>query len=215
MAVKLPNGATVALATAYGSAKTISAITNANPGVASSTGHGFTDSDIIEVVSGWTRINERVYRVDSAATDNFALEGQDTSDTTAYPAGSGAGTAREITTWTQIAQITEFSTSGGDMQFANYSFMESDNENQLPTQASAMSITMTIADDPSLAGYIALKAAAEARAKRALKLTLPDGSVILYNGYVSFNETPTLTKGSIMTVSATFSLQGKPVRYTA
>ena len=34
-----------------------------------------------------------------------------------------------------------------------------------------------------------------------------------YNGYVSFNETPTLTKGQVMQVTATFSLQGRPVRY--
>ena len=49
----------------------------------------------------------------------------------------------------------------------------------------------------------------------ALKATMPNGSVILYNGYVSFNETPTMTKNSVMVVNATFSLQGRPVRYAA
>ncbi len=48
-----------------------------------------------------------------------------------------------------------------------------------------------------------------------MKVALPNGSVILYNGYVSFNETPTLTKGQVMQVRATISLQGRPVRYTA
>ena len=104
-------------------------------------------------------------------------------------------------------------TSGGDQQFANFSFLEEDYERQLPTITSAQSIQIGLADDPLLAGYIALKAAGEARAIRALKVTLPNGAVLLYNGYCSFNETPTLTKGSVMQVRATFSLSGRPVRY--
>ena len=36
---------------------------------------------------------------------------------------------------------------------------------------------------------------------------------MLYNGIVSLNETPTLTKGQVMQVRATFSLQSKPTRY--
>jgi len=39
--------------------------------------------------------------------------------------------------------------------------------------------------------------------------------VLLYNGYVSFNETPSMTKGEVMGVQATFSLLSRPVRYAA
>ncbi len=215
MAVALPNGVTLALATTYGSAKTVSALTNANPSSASATAHGFTDGDFVEITSGWTRLNNRIVRVDAPTTDAFSVEGIDTSSTTLYPVGTGSGSAREITAWTQISQILELSTSGGDMQFATYSFLESDAESQLPTQASAMSLTISIADDPTLAGYIALAAAAETRALTGLKATMPNGSVLLYNGYVSLNSTPSMTKGSVMACQATFSLQGKPVRYAS
>jgi NADPH-dependent curcumin reductase CurA len=215
MAVALPNGVTFALATSYGSAKTVSAITNANPGVASSTAHGFTDGDYVEMTSGWSRLNNRIVRVDSPTTDAFNIEGIDTSSTVNYPVGTGTGSAREITGWTQISQIMELSTSGGEMQFTTYSFLEQDFESQLPTQSSPMTITMGIADDPSLPGYIAVKALADTRALVGLKATMPNGSVILYNGYVSFNETPTMTKNSVMVVNATFSLQGRPVRYAS
>lgn len=78
-----------------------------------------------------------------------------------------------------------------------------------------MSMSITIADDPSLASYIALKAASEARSLVALKASMPDGSVILYNGYVSFNETPSMTKNQLMGVKATFNMQGRPVRYAS
>jgi hypothetical protein len=203
------------LATTYGATKTVSAITNATPGVASSTAHGFSDGDYVEVTSGWSRLNNRIVRVDSPTTDAFNIEGIDTSSTVNYPAGTGGGSAREITGWTQISQIMELSTSGGEMQFTTYSFLEQDFESQLPTQSSPMTITMAIADDPSLPGYQAVKALADTRQLVGLKATMPNGSVILYNGYVSFNETPTMTKNSVMVVTATFSLQGRPVRYAS
>lgn len=215
MAVSLPNGVTFAIATAYGAAKTISAITNTNPGVASATAHGFSDGDFVEITSGWSRLNNRVVRVDAPTTDAFNVEGINTTSTLNYPSGTGGGSAREITQWTQISQIMELSTSGGEMQFTTYSFLEQDFESQLPTQSSAMTITMGIADDPALAGYQALKSLADTRELVALKAAMPNGSVILYNGYVSFNETPSMTKNSVMVVNATFSLQGRPVRYAA
>lgn len=215
MAVSLPNGVTLSLATAYGSAKTVSAVTNANPGVASSTAHGLSAGAILEVKSGWQRINDRILRLSAPLTDSFALEGVDTTDTTLFPTGTGAGSVRAITAFTQIGQILELSTSGGDMQFATYSFLENDFEAQIPTQSSAQSLSISIADDPTLAGYQALKAAADTRSPRALKLTFPNGSVVLYNGYVSFNETPTMTKGQVMACKATFSLLSRPQRYTS
>lgn len=215
MAARLPDGATVLLATTYGTAKTVSAITNANPGVASSTAHGLSNGALVSMGSGWSNLNNRVVRVAGSATNAFNLDGIDTSLATLFPVGSGAGTATEITAFTQITQIMGFTTSGGDQQFTNFSFLEQNFETQMPTTTSAMSIAIDIADDPSLAGYIALKAAADARAIRALKLQLPDGSFILYQGYLSFNETPTVGKGQVMQVKATLSLQSRPVRYAS
>lgn len=214
IAVQLPNGVLLALGTALGSDITVSGISNANPGVATAPSHGLVAGDIIVITSGWSRLNERVVRVSAPAT-TFALEGIDTTSTSQYPAGSGGGTAKKVTTWTQITQALDVSTSGGEMQFVSYSFLENDFESQLPTQASAQSFQLSIADDPNLAGYQALKKAADTRVATPLRLTMPNGSVILYNGYVSFNETPSMTKNELMAVSATFSLVSRPVRYAA
>jgi len=214
MAAKLPDGAIVSLATTYGTVLTVSGITNANPAVATSTAHSFVNGDIVTIVSGWSNLNNRVVRVSGITANTFNLEGIDTVSLTLYPAGSGGGTAQRISAFTQISQILDFSTSGGDQQFATFSFLEQNFETQIPTITSAQSITIGIADDPALAGYVALKVANDARAVRALRLVLPDNSLILYQGFVSFNETPTLTKGSVIAVSATFSLQSRPVRYT-
>lgn len=218
MAAKLPDGAIVSLATTMGSAKTVTAITNSASGangVASSSTHGFANGALVIMSSGWSNLNNRVVRVAATATNTFELDGIDTSSTTLFPASSGSGTATEITAYTQISQIMGFSTSGGDQQFVNYSFLEQNFETQIPTIFSAQSITIDIADDPSLAGYIALKNASNARAVRGLKIAMPDGSNIHYYGYVSLNETPSVSKGQVMTVKATFSLLGRPVRYAS
>jgi len=216
MSVSLPNGVVFSLATTYAAADTVSAVTNASPAVATtSAAHGITSGNFVEVTSGWSRLNQRIVRAANAAASALDYEGINSSDTTLYPVGTGIGSVREITAWTQIAQILELTTNGGDMQFTTYSFLEQDFESQLPTQASPMNIAMTIADDATLAGYIALKAVADTRALVGLKAVLPGGSVIVYNGYVSFNETPSMTKNQLMGVRATFSLQGRPTRYAS
>jgi hypothetical protein len=215
MSAKLPDGAIVTLSTTLGSAKTVSALTNANPGVATSTAHGFVNGDIVLMNSGWSNLNQKAVRVAGSVANAFNLDGIDTSLTSLYPAGSGTGSAYLVGGFTQISQIMGLTTQGGDQQYATFSFLEQNFETQLPTVFSAQSISLEIADDPSLSGYIALKAAADARAFRVLKLQLPDGSFILYYGQISFNETPSLNKGQVMVVKATFALQARPVRYAS
>ena len=60
MSVSLPNGAAIYIASGYGSAKTVSALTNASPAAATSTSHGLSDGTFIEVTSGWSRANGNV-----------------------------------------------------------------------------------------------------------------------------------------------------------
>lgn len=213
MSVALPNGIIFSLGTTIGAEKTISAITNADPAVASSTTHGFTNGAFVIVRSGWQKINDRIFRVADQAASNFTLEGLDTSSTAMFPPGSSGGGARLVTGFTQISQVLESTTQGGEMQFATYSFLENDYESQIPTQHSAQTLQLSVADDPTLAGYKALKKAAATREAIPLKAQMPNGSVIMYYGYISFNETPSMTKNQVMACEATFSLMSLPVRY--
>lgn len=215
MAVSLPNGVIFSIGTALGAAKPVTAISNANPAVASSSAHGLANGAIILVSSGWQQINDRLMRVANQAAGTFNLEDLDSTDTTMFPIAGGAGSVKEVTAFTQITQVLESSTSGGEMQFATFSFLENSFESQIPTQSSAQSITLSIADDPTLAGYQALKKASDKRAAVPFKAQMPNGSVILYYGYVSLNPTPSMTKGSVMACAATFSLMSPPVRYAA
>jgi hypothetical protein len=215
MSAILPNGSILEIAAAYSLAKAVSAITNANPAVASAAAHGMAEGDIIVVNSGWTRLNDKVVRVADPDSGTFELEGIDTTKTTVYTAGSGVGSVRSVSGWAQISQITDTASSGGDQQFTTFGFLEESDDRQLPTTKSPISMTITVADDPDLPYVAPVETADEDREPRVLRLTLPNGSVIYYNAYVSITSTPTLSRNNIMTRVITLSLAARPTRYQA
>jgi hypothetical protein len=216
MAVSLPNGATIAVGSTYGADKAVSAATNANPCVMTvEAAHGLIVGDIFEWTSGWSRANGNVYRVGAVNVNDITVEGLNTTSATLYPTASGTGTVREVTAWTQITQILETTTSGGDQQFVTYSFLEESTEHQIPTVKSPITFNFTIADDASLPHYSVLDAADADRLQRCVRVTLPSGSVIYWSAYVTLQKTPTLAKNEVMGLRVTMSLINAVTRYAA
>ena len=120
MSVQLPNGTTFAIATAYGTSKNMTAVTNASTGVATlEASHGISTGDFFEVTSGWSRLTNKIVRatLTTDATD-VEFDGYDTSSTTIYAAGTGTGSVREISGWTQLQQILTTSTESFDRHVA-------------------------------------------------------------------------------------------------
>lgn len=213
MAVQLPDGSLVSLATEYGAAFNVTAVTNASKAVLTlEVGHDLEDGDIFELTSGWGALTNRVFQAEDVA-DNEVTINADTTDIKRFRSGGGAGSIRKITEFQEIQQILSFEGQGGEPQYATYEFLDSDVENQIPTKFSAQSINISIADDETQPGYKAYLTASERRSVRALEVLLPNGSAIYYNGYPSMNPTPTMTKGQVMAVNASYSVIGRPVRY--
>jgi len=76
--------------------KTISGISQADPGVVTATAHGFENGDIIEIngVVGMTEVNENTYKVANKAANNFELTDPETGadvDTSGFTAYSSGG----------------------------------------------------------------------------------------------------------------------------
>lgn len=215
MAVSLPNGATVEIASGIGSALTVSALTNADPAVATSTAHGLSEGDYVIVTSGWSRLTDRVVRLGTTDANTFELEGINTSSTSVFAAGAGTGSVKEITGWTQLQQILSSTSNGGEQQFLDYQFLESDAAKRIPTFKSPAGLAFTVADDPTLAGYILAKAANDDRLPRAVRVNLPNGAKLLYYAYISLAPSPSLSVNEVMAVQVTLSLLGEPVRYAS
>jgi hypothetical protein len=214
MTISLATGTQVAIASTYGTQFTITAITNANPAVATlSASHGVIVGDIIEVTSGWDLITKRLFRVSVVATNDVTLEGLNTVSTTDFPVGAGAGTGREITAFTSITQIQSIATSGGDLNFADISTIVDRVQKQIPTTRSPQQINFVLFDDPALAGYIAALAASNANALTGMRIVFPDNSRVLANGYWSLNPTPTININAPITAQLGFSAAAPVTRY--
>lgn len=213
MAVSLPNGALISIANGYGTAAAVTGISNAAVAVATAAGHGFATGDFVEITSGWSRLTNKVVKVGVTTASTFELLGVDSTLTSIYPAGAGIGSARKVTGYTQLAQILSSSSNGGEQQFLDYQFLEADAQKRIPTFKSAAGLSFSVADDTTQPGYIVAAGANDDRLPRAVKATLPSGSVISYNAYISINKTPSLTVNELMAIECTMSLLAEPMRY--
>jgi hypothetical protein len=211
-----PNGTQYAVSSALAAAIAISAISNADPGVAT-TATVPTDGDILLLSSGWSALNDTVVRVDGADVGDFELEDIDTTSTTRFPAGEGAGTYQKVSTWEPLSQINDVALSGGEQQFYEFQYVE-DREGRVrrkPTTRSARALEFMLDHDPDLDWYATLSAADAAGELVVLRAILPSGDTLYYLGYPSFDKQPTQTKNVNMQNKFILSMVCEPKRYAA
>lgn len=213
MAVKLPNGSTVEHAATYATPLAVSATSNASEAICTVIGSTLVAGDIVLASSAWTALNNKVVRVKAATATAITLEAIDTTDTTVYPAGSGIGSLKKVLTWVQIPQVTGFDAAGGDQNYADVSFLEAQQGFQIPTDKSAVKMTITVADDPALPYVPVLNAADTSRTVQAARLNLPGTDKIYYGVYTSFSQQPTLSRNNVMTKTVSLALQATVTRY--
>lgn len=212
----VPTGTIFSIATVFAAAKTVSAISNAAEASVSCTAHGYSDGDIIQLFSGWGRLNRRAVRVNSATTDAFVAEGIDTTNTEFFPSGSGGGTAKKITTFRQINKILNPNNSGGEPKNVTVKFVESDVEENINDGFTAITETFDIdADEFGGASYTALVALSEVQTDTVLKKTLKSGSLIFTPCRLAINENVKMPNGSIMTNGVSINGNGRISRYAA
>jgi len=91
----------LALTNNYTQSGGISGITQANPAVVSSTGHGLSTGAEVEItgVVGMTEVNGNTYRITAIDGDSFRLEGTDSTGFTAYTSGG---------TWTVNGDLLKY-----------------------------------------------------------------------------------------------------------
>jgi hypothetical protein len=211
--MQLPNNIAFAVATVFATSVSVTAASNAAEAVCTAT-NTFAAGDFVEYTGGWSKANGRVFRVKSPTGTNFVLEGLDTTDTTIFVPGSGVGSVRKITTWVPVTGVVQADIAGGDGKTVEVNILDSDMPIMLPDGFTATSVTLTLIDEPTKAHHPALRAISDGVKLTALKGVLPGGGgTLLYAGYCSYNESPSLAKGNVMAVKATFSLQNKVVRY--
>lgn len=213
---QVPTGSTFFVATAFGSALTVSAISNATEAVVTSTAHGLANGDIVEVTSGWGRLQLRAFRVKTVAANTFVLEGADTTNLSFFPAGGGIGSVRKVNTMQQITQVMNPSASGGEAKKVTYKYVESDVEYSINDGFSAVARSLEIdADAIGSAGYTALKTLTDVQSNTILKTMTKSGSFTLLPCTVAMNEEVIYQDGQINRVKVDFSGNNKSTRYAS
>lgn len=211
---QVPTGTLFFIASAYAASKTVTAVTNATEAVVTSAAHGFSAGDAVEITSGWGRINRRVYEIGAVTTDSFKLVGQDTTNTTFFPAGLGVGTVRKITTFQQITNVLTVSSSGGDPKQIEYKFLESDVGFNINDGFAATSYTLELdADAFSTAGYAAMKTLTEVQTDTCLKMTTRNGARVYQPATCALNETIQIADGQINKIKVSFSGNNRATRF--
>ncbi len=213
---QVPTGSLFFIATAFGVAKTVTAVSNAAEAVVTAT-HDYAIGDIVEMSSGWGRLHKRIFRVKTVSTTvSFVLEGMDTTATNFFPVGTGTGTVRKVSTFAQITTVMSPASSGGDAKTVTYRFVESDTEFNISDGFSATSYSMDLdADSIGTAGYTALKTLTDVQTDTVLKIQMRSGSLMFIPCTCSLNESVTFSDGAINKVKAAFNGNAKLTRYQA
>ena len=213
MAYYFPEGSSQQFSQTFAGAKTITALTNASPAVATSVAHGYTTGDEIVLTSGWEDATDSVYKITVLTTDTFSISGLDTTNTGYFPSGTGTGTAQKISSWTAIPQVISISASGGDARFTDVNLLAKRNSLKIPTGFNATSITLSLAHDPAQAGYVTMVGISRNLSKVAFKQVISGGAVTYGYGYLSVSEMPKLNSNQGNTVDCAMTILGRSISY--
>jgi hypothetical protein len=213
MAYFFPEGSSQQFSNTLATAKIITAITNANPAVASCATHGYTTGDEILLTSGWEDATDTVWRVTVIDANSFSLQGLDATNTGFYPTGTGAGTAQKVSGWTTIPQVLTISGSGGDARFTDVNPLAKRNGIKIPTGFNATSVTLSLAHDSTQTNYITMLGISRNLSKVAFKQVISGGVVTYGYGYMSVSEMPKLNNNQVNTVDAAITVLGRSISY--
>jgi len=213
MAYYFAEGSSIQFSNTLASAKTVSAVTNANPPVCTSTAHGYVTNDEVLFTSGWEDATDSVYRVTVIDANSFSLQGLDASSTAYYPAGTGIGTTQKFSAWTAIPQVLTISASGGDTRFTTVTPLAKRNAVNIPTGFNATSVTLSLAHDAAQAGFITMQGISRALSKVGIKQVISGGGSTYGYGYMSVSEYPKLNNNQVNTVDAAVTVLGRSISY--
>jgi hypothetical protein len=214
MSITLAVGTTVSIAETYGTARAMSAISNANPAVATlEASHGVIVGDIVQVASGWDLLNNRLVRVSAVDVNDVTLEGIDTSDTDLYPAGSGTGSVREVTAWQEVTQITrQINVSGGETTYADTSTLKNRQDQRIPVSRTPVDVQLPVYDDPDLA-WVAVVQAADA-IETGGRFVYPNGRRVYFAGFWTVGDVATI-EDSTLRNRVDVSFASRPTSYAS
>ena len=203
----------LSVSTATAAADVISGLTNANPGVVTSTAHGMANGTIVvlDSVGGMVQVNGRAFVVANQATNSFELKGIDTTTTQGYGAYTSGGTAT-AQTMTEVAEVrgitSAFDGEATDIDVTHLRSTGKEYLTGLPEFGNvSLNLWLPVTSD---VGQTKLRALRETQALGTFSLTLASGMVSAFRGLVkSFALTGLEVDGAVQ-ASCTIKVSNQP-----
>lgn len=214
MAITKVVGTGVDIASTYGSAVNMTAITNDTEAVATlASGHSVVAGDYLEVTSGWGKLTGRVVRAKTVSTNDITFELVNTTSTTDYPAGTGTGTIRRITAWTNITQRTpNFTSNLGQVQYADITTLDDTEERKLPIRRGSTDLSIPGYFDRSLDWVTTVQSASDSSTPTGIRIRYPNGNKTVGNFYWNLSDVAGIEDNTLRdAIDGSFS--AKPITY--
>lgn len=203
----------VEIAATYGSDVTVSAVTQALPGVATATSHGQANGTVgyFHTVGGMAQLEKQAVRVANQATNSFELQGL---NTTAYAAYT-SGLFKPVATWSTLAESTSYEISGGAGEKLDVTtlldIVRKEEQGLLPTQTVNVGV---LAQDVPTAATQLLEAAAQAGGIIVVRVSIGTTAVRIFCGEPSLAG-ESVQVGAIGSGSLDFAVKGFALKLSA
>jgi hypothetical protein len=203
----------VNLQSVLGDAKTVASITKANPGVATSADHGFTDGQIVFIeAKGVYQLTDRPIRVANSTANTFELEGVNTTSFETFT----SCTAKLVTLGTAVTTAVSISSQGGNIPFIDTTTIHENTRSQIPGLPDASSFSWDHIWDATDPGLLAMKAASDIQQKMVIKFQFgTGGKIMLFAGYVACSLMPAGQAQGLVTTPAAVTMNGVPTYYAS
>jgi len=203
----------IEVALTYGTAKTVSAVTKAVQGVATSTAHAMTDGTIgyFDAVTGMTQLEGMAQSVTAKTTDGFTLEKLNTTNYSTY----GTGTFVPVATWGTFGVVTSFELSGGEATKIDTTTLEDDVKQEENGMLSAQSANFgSLVPSATNTAFDTVEAAAVSGAYILIRATYANGARVIFRGQPSL---PTMSTQMDANVTSGFNctVKGRALRLPA
>lgn len=184
MSIQKGRNVRVEVAATYAAVKTVSGITKANPGVATSAAHGLTDGAIgyMSGITGMVELEDQVISVDAPVSATFNLEGLDTTN---FGTMTGTCSFTPVATWLTLSNSTRYSLGGGAADELDKTTLLDISKKVEFGMNAAETVSIDGFSDPQAAAAGIVEAAARAGTDVVFRITLNNGERRVFRGQPS------------------------------
>lgn len=204
-------GVQVAMQSAIATAASISAITRANPGVVTSTAHGYANGDYFLLnTQGMVEANLTVQRAAGVAANTVNLDSKDTSSYSPFASGN----MQKITFGTTFSGFKTVNGGGGEFEKLDITTIHDTTRKTEPGLASALEYNFDSYWDLNDPALLACISASETNQSRAFLFTYLNGQKMAFYGTVGATGQPSGSTGEKVMTKITITASGRPTYFS-